>query len=375
MSVPASRINSGPSEYGDMKKMWIIIGLVAVALVAVAGGLFWYVANQPLYKPGMVRVGKNLRAPLTPPEQPDDEHRWRVEPDVQLYHFSAGEGADGGRARDVLIVHGGPGYPYAEPWPGLEPLTSENTFHYYDQRGCGQSTRPIDTFSSGNTWENMKTLEQTLGLSAQVADIERIRRILGQDKLILVGHSFGGFLASLYAAEFPEHVAGMVLVAPANVLVLPQKEGGIFGEIRGRLPEDRREAYDAFVSDYLSFKDVFSKSEAELVALNEELAEYYRIAADEQTPEQGEAAGWGVQAVYLSMGKRHDYRDSLQAVRAPVLVVHGAVDVYQPEGASRSYADAFPRAEFRLIQKAGHFPFYTQPDVFARVVGEFLDGS
>jgi proline iminopeptidase len=350
-----------------MKKMLITIGLVVLVVVAAVGGLFWYVTNQPLYKPGMVRAGKNLRAPLDPPEQPDDEQRWRVEPDIELHHFSAGEG------RDVLIIHGGPGYPYSEPWPGLEPLTNANTFHYYDQRGCGRSTRPIDTFSSKNTWESMQMLEQTLGLSAQVADIERIRRILGQEKLIMVGHSFGGFLASLYAAEFPEHVAGMVLVAPANVLVLPQDDGSIFEEVRARLPEEMREEYDAFLSEYLSFGDIFSKSEADLVAMNERLTDYYQVATGAQTPEQGETAGWGVQAIYLSMGKRHDYRDSLQAVEAPVLVVHGAEDVYQPEDASRSYADAFPNAEVRLAEDAGHFLFYSQPETFARMVGEFLE--
>jgi 2-hydroxy-6-oxonona-2,4-dienedioate hydrolase len=72
------------------------------------------------------------------------------------------------------------------------------------------------------------------------------------------------------------------------------------------------------------------------------------------------------------MGRRHDYRDGLQAVEAPVLVVHGSEDVFQPEGASRAYADAFPKAEFRIIEDAGHFPFYNQPDAFAQVVGEFL---
>lgn len=221
----------------------------------------------------------------------------------------------------------------------------------------------------------MKPLEQTLGISAQLADIERIRGILGQEELILVGHCFGGFLASLYAAEFPEYVEGMVLVAPAKVLVLPQKEGGIFEEVRVRLPEDMREEYDAFLSDYLSFGDIFSESEADLAAMNERLTEYYEVATGAQAPEQGETAGWDVKAIYVSIGKRHDYRDSLQAVKAPVLVVHGPEDIYQLKGASRSYAGAFLEAESRLVEDAGHFPFYAQPDLFARVVGEFLGES
>lgn len=347
--------------------MLVIIGSVLLVLAVIVGGLFWYFMNKPLYKPGMVRAGENLRAPLAPPEQPDDEHVWTVEEDIQLHHFSAGEG------RDVLIVHGGPGYPYAESWPGLEPLTDDYQFHYYDQRGCGQSTRPIDTFSSNNTYENMKTLEQTLGISAQLADIERIRRILGQEKLILVGHSFGGFLASLYAAEFPEHVEGMVLLVPANVLVMPQKDGGLFEEMGERLPAEMQEEYEAYLKEYLSFKDIFSKSEADLIAMNQEFGKYYQAVMEAPMPEQGQPGGWMVQAMYLSMGRRHDYRGALQEVEAPVLIIHGAEDL-QPEGASRAYADAFPNARVRVVEDAAHFVFLDQPGLFSAIVGEFLDG-
>jgi pimeloyl-ACP methyl ester carboxylesterase len=59
-------------------------------------------------------------------------------------------------------------------------------------------------------------------------------------------------------------------------------------------------------------------------------------------------------------------------IGAAVLVVHGARDAYQPEDASRSYAEAFPKAEFRLVEDSGHFPFYSRPDAFAQIVGEFL---
>jgi proline iminopeptidase len=160
-----------------MKKTLIIVGAILAILVLLAvavAAYFWYTMGKPLYEPGMVRAGKNLRAPLKPPDQPGDEPFWALEDDIQLYHFSAGEG------RNVLIVYGGPGYPYAEPWPGLEPLTSDYRFHYYDQRGCGQSTRPIDTFSSSNYAENVTTLDQTLGMGAHIADIERIRHILAR---------------------------------------------------------------------------------------------------------------------------------------------------------------------------------------------------
>ena len=125
-----------------MKRIIVVIGLGLVILVIAVVVYFRYMATKPLYKPGMVRAGGNLRAPLTPPEQTGDDEFWQVEEDIQLYHFSVGEG------KNVLIVHGGPGFPNRESWSGLEPLMDDYQFHYYDQRGCGKSTRPIDTFSS-----------------------------------------------------------------------------------------------------------------------------------------------------------------------------------------------------------------------------------
>ncbi len=343
-----------------------IVVLVLLALVVVVGVWFWYSMKKPLYQPGMVRAGKHLRAPLAPPGQAADGQFWQVEQDVRLYHFAAGEGIN------ALVVHGGPGYPYVEPWLGLAPLTDDYSFHYYDQRGCGQSTRPIDEFASGNFYNNVKTLDAALGIGAQLADVERIRRILGEEKLILVGHSFGGFLAALYAAEFPARVEALALIAPADVLLMPQENGGLFEEVKKRLPPDMQEDYAAYLKGYLDFRGIFSKSEADLAALNQEFARYYEaVVAPASIPKQGQAGGWMVQALYFSMGLRHDYRQALRAVSAPVLVIHGADDL-QTEDASRVYAAAFPNSRLRVIANAAHFSFHEQPEEFAGVVGEFL---
>jgi len=348
-----------------VKDILIIVGVGALAVAIIAGAFFWYTSTKPLYEPGMVRSGRNLRASLTPPQQPDDPNVWKVEEDIQLHHFSDGTGPA------VLVVHGGPGMPPSSPWPGLSALSEQYTFHYYHQRGCGQSTRPIDRLTSKNPYEAMQALDRTLGLGAQIADIERIRRILNEETLILVGHSFGGFLASLYTAEFPEHVEAMVLIAPADVLVMPQKGADLFEAVRERLPEEMLEEYDAFLVEYFDFGSLFTKSEAELAALNEEFARYYAAVVDVAVEEQGEPGGWMVSAMYVSMGQRYDYRKALEGVHAPVLVVYGEDDL-QPESASRVYANLFPSGQFAAIEGVGHFPFYEQPEAFSAIVAEFL---
>jgi proline iminopeptidase len=318
----------------------------------------------------MVRAGENLRAPLAPPPQSAEKDFWTVESDIKLYHFADGAGAN------VLVVHGGPGFPFAQPLPALKALTPNYKFHYYDQRGAGKSSRPIDKFASSNSYENMQTLDKTLGLGAQIADIERIRRILGDEKIVIIGHSFGGFLASLYAAEFPERVRALILIAPAETLVMPPESGGLFEQVKPLLPDAMKPEYDAYLKRYLDYGAIFSKTDAELAALNAEFARYYAVAAQRKgwsiaaESQPASAGGWMVNALYFSMGLRHDYRAALKAVSAPVLVIHGDKDL-QPEKASRIYADAFPNAEFRVIANAGHFVFNDQPEAFARIVSEF----
>ncbi len=330
---------------------------------------------QPLYQPGMVRAGENLSAPLIPPSQPSGSETWLVEPGIELAHFESGTG------RNVLVVHGGPGQPYTQPDGGLELLASDFRFHYYDQRGCGESTRPIDRFESTNTYENMGRLDRTLGLGAQIADIERIRDILGDEKLILVGHSWGGFLASLYAAEFPEKVEALILISPANTLIMPQPESDsdLFASVRAELSPDKQAEFDAFMQEYFDFGSLFEKSEADLVAMNEQFGKYYisimdaeQLAEEAALPEQGRPGGWMVWAGYISMGQSHDYSKALADVNVPVLVIHGEDDL-QSESSSRLYSDAFPNAEFVVIQNASHFSSEQQPEEFAQVVTDFLN--
>jgi pimeloyl-ACP methyl ester carboxylesterase len=72
------------------------------------------------------------------------------------------------------------------------------------------------------------------------------------------------------------------------------------------------------------------------------------------------------------MGQRHDYSKALEDVNVPVLVIHGADDL-QSEAASRLYVDAFPNAEFVVIENASHFSSEQQPERFAKIVSEFLN--
>jgi len=347
-------------------KIWIAVA-VLVVLTGAAAGAGWYWMTGPLYRPGDVRAGKDVAEPLQPPAQQASAPRWTVAPGIELHHFEEGSG------RQILTVHGGPGFAPTAPWRAGRELSGRYELVYYHQRGCGQSSRPIAHFPDPNFYQNMLTAHRLLGLPAQVGDIERIRRILGRDKLILMGHSFGALLAAMYAAEFPERVSALVLVAPANLAVLPSKTGDLFDLIRQHLPASMSGEYEKYLAEYFDFHGAFARTDQQSSAFYGRFGKYY-VAAGGALPAGGDVGGAGFVplAVFLGMGKHHDYSAALRAVKAPVLVIHGANDL-QPEAASRNFAALFSNSRFVSVEGAGHFVFNDRPEEFAAVVRNFLD--
>jgi len=354
------------------KRLWIGLVVILVLVGAGAWGMMWMM-KQPLYRFGDVRAKKNLSGPLLPPKQTDPKSWW-VEKGIRLHFTKQGQG------RPALVVHGGPGIPYASPWKGLEALKKQYTFYYYHQRGCGLSSRPFQRFSGGNFYNNMRKLEKTLGLGAQIADIERIRQILGQKKLILIGHSYGGFIAALYAAEFPQHVEKLILVAPAGVLTPPDKERNLFSRARAKLPKERHTAFDKVMADYFDFGKIFSKSDDELAALHTQLGEFLLPAMGYKSSniKKGfKSGGWMVFAMYFSVGRAQDYRAAMRQIAAPTLILHGKDDGISLPG-SRSYEALIPKVQLTMLSKedaraqAGHFVYNEVPKSFAKSVRAFL---
>ena len=135
-------------------------------------GIFLIISScgGPFYQPGDISSNEKLKTSFVPPDQSGvKEGYWKVEDNLLLYHFSDRTGTP------VLIIHGGPGYPSNKPWKALRLINQNYEFIYYHQRGCGKSSRPLDKFESKNFYKNMITLDKTLGIGAQLADIERIR--------------------------------------------------------------------------------------------------------------------------------------------------------------------------------------------------------
>lgn len=339
--------------------IWVIVALGVLAIVGF--GLFQWMKQQPLY-----RIEQAAKLELSPASDLM-ENPWQVTKDIAINHFSTGSG------RNILYVHGGPGVPESVSAPAFDALGDAYRMHYYDQRGTGQSTRPFDKAPwNGGVWQNIQTLEGTLGIAQQLADIERIRRILGDEKIIIVGHSYGGLLASLYAAEFPDRIEKLVLIAPADLLVFPSPHGDFFEAVRSRLPSEKQTEFDTWMAEYFDIGSVFGKSTSELESLDAKFANFFeQITGDLPNDNESDIGVWHVRAQYFSLGQRHDWREALSSYGGPTLIIHGENDLQTIE-VSRMYAQALSNAQVEIITEAGHFPHFTQPDSVAAVIRQFL---
>jgi proline iminopeptidase len=305
----------------------------------------------------------------------------QLEPRVDLHYMIGGSAPLSPRPRRaVLYVHGGPCVAPRDRIPALERLPLPVI--YYHQRGCGLSTRVISNFplpDVSHAHSNMQQLVDAYGLAELVADIERVRRIVGAEQLVLVGHSFGGFIASLYASEFPERTEAMVLVVPAAVVQLPTKHD-LFSVVSKNLEPAARRKFVTFMNTFMDFSpSVFRRTEDEMVGINSEFGRWVTQALPAAFPAETvglgyPSGGWAVQGCFLSMGARHDYRDALRKATAPTLVLHGEADFLPVDASADHYANVLPRATLQKVP-GNHMLHLDAASGFGAVVTRFLESK
>ena len=99
----------------------------------------------------------------------------------------------------VLVCHpGGPGFS-SSYFADLAGLWEKFTLVMLNPRGTGGSDRPWDP--------------SAYQIDDYVADLEELRGHLGQERLLLLGHSHGGVVAQAYAAAYPDRVERLVLAS------------------------------------------------------------------------------------------------------------------------------------------------------------------
>ena len=129
---------------------------------------------------------------------------------------------DGPKMRELptlLLLHGGPGGDHSSFKPQYAALTDVAQVVYLDHRGQGRTDR-----STPETW-NLARWADDLKAFCDAMEVERP---------IVLGVSFGGFVAIAYATRYPDHPAKLVLCSTRAGRPEPAREAMVFERLGGK---------------------------------------------------------------------------------------------------------------------------------------------
>ena len=252
----------------------------------------------------------------------------------------------------LLCVNGGMLYSHALLWPALAPLAATRQVILYDQRGRGASAVP--------------PAPRSTRIEFDAGDIPALRAALGIARWDILGHSWGGGISMLAAANDAAGTRRLVLV---NAV-------GATSDWISHLHIDALARLGGAEHSALALVDPRAlTTDDPTVHADYSRAIYPAYFADQDfargfaPPREGSASGAAVSARLRREG--YDWRERIATIAATTLIVHGKQDVL-PARLADETAALIRTAEVDLIDAAGHMPFWEQPERFFPAVERFL---
>nr|WP_295785768.1 prolyl aminopeptidase [Rhodoferax sp.] len=273
------------------------------------------------------------------------------------------------QGKPAVFLHGGPGSGcIADHRRLFDP--ERYCVLLFDQRGCGRST-PHANLDNNTTWH-------------LVADIERLRALLGVDRWLVFGGSWGSALALAYAQTHPQAVSALVV---RGIFTLRQAElHWYYQEGASWLFPDLWEAYLApipaaergdMMAAYrerligadpvaqLAAAKAWSVWEGKTIRLLPDAANAAKHAADHFALAFARIENhYFVHSGWLEEGQL--IRDAHKLAGIPGAIVQGRYDVATPVKTAWDLHKAWPNAQFHLVNDAGHA--FNEPGILAQLL-------
>lgn len=275
----------------------------------------------------------------------------RVKDDVVLHFKVMGQGTP------VLLLSGGPGISSDYLFPIANEISKTNKAILLDQRGTGKSQLQVLD-------------DSTINLLAAINDIEALRTNLEIDKLIIVGHSWGGILSMAYAAQYTANVKALVLVSSGGMTT--DSFDLLQANIQARLqPEDLETMKywsepSRMAADAVRSANEIMKASLPAYFYNRDFMKMIEITTTE---------AFNAEVNHLMIGNlyesKYDLRAHLKDFKQPVLIVQGRQD---PVGESTAYENGsvLTNSTIEFIEECGHFAWVEQPEKFFTIINKFL---
>jgi len=274
------------------------------------------------------------------PPDPGDRSMESTVNDVPVHYVEHGSGTP------ILALHGG-SVDHREIAGWLEPLLRDRSGYrriYPDLPGMGKTPAPHTVNSS------VDILDILLGM---------IDSIIGNEEFLVVGHSYGGYLARSIANRRPDRLAGVALICPLIAM----------GESETRQVPDHVVLHSSGnLSGILSADDETEFRNYLVVQTPETLRRYQDVVAP--------GAALADQPALERIFERWELRQTLEAApafMAPALILMGRQDSTVGYADQWRLIEHYPRATFAVLDRAGHALPHEQGGLLNALMGEWLD--
>jgi proline iminopeptidase len=264
----------------------------------------------------------------------------------------------------LLLLHGGPAatHEYFEACDSFLPAAGIE-YYYYDQLGSFYSDQPDDP----DLWQ----------VDRFVDEVEQVRSALGldSDNFFLLGHSWGGILATEYALKHQQHLKGLIISNMmssipayneyARKVLMPAMDQVQLAKIQSLEAHGETETaeYMALLNDHYGTHVLRMPSGEWPEPVNRSFAHVNRsIYVPMQGPSELGASG---------LLAEWDRTESQKDIGVPTLVIGATYDTMDPTHMEQM-AGRFPNGRFLLCPKGGHMAMYDDQATYFRGLVDFI---
>lgn len=271
----------------------------------------------------------------------------------------------------VLYLHGGPG-------------AGAYDFSLYQGQRLSRALRLVVMDQRGALRSDSLSENEAFGLQDLIEDCEALRKHLGVKSWSVLGHSFGGYLAILYALQYPASIENLILESPTFDLASSARS-----LLRAAAIEYRKLGKSAKAEECLKAARAVQSAEAtwENFSLTNDLGAarnnlyvhgkdkdfFERLVARSPLPKQLWSKSGAFQAkLYAEKLVFESLVPKLSELNCPVLLLKGKYDWVTADDQVEAFRRKVRSGKVVVFERSGHFPRVEEPALYAQVVTSFV---
>ena len=246
----------------------------------------------------------------------------------------------------LIFLHGFTGS--VNDWEFIAGRIHENfTPIFIDLIGHGDSSSPIE--------------KEHYTFASQVQQISDIAKILSIKKFVLAGYSMGGRLALLYSIKFPSKIIGLILESTSFGIEDSEERELRLRSDRELSKKIESDGVENFIDFWLSLPLFDSLGNLPL--------ERYNLIRDKKI--RNNSIGLKNTLLEFSTGKMNYLIPEILKTKFKILLIAGDLDT-KFKVLSKEALEQIPNSNLKIVQNSGHNVHFEKPEVFLKLINEFL---